>query len=1090
MTASPGTVSLPQKVGPESYPLSFAQERLWFLHMAASDRAAFNMVISVQLTGPLHLPALDQAFQALIDRHKVLRSRFVCVDGICRQVIAPVQPVLEPPIRLTAPSRDQAAEIRQRINEASARAFDLANEIPLRASVLILGPAKHVLIVVVHHVVCDAWSMALLARDLGLSYQAALDRTLDRVARPALQYGEWAAAQRRRDRGAAQDRQLRYWLDRLAGADRILQLRTDRPRPAVPSHRGAMVPVHVPQPLAKALNRLARAEGATLFMVLLAAFHLLLSRWSGENQTVVGTPVAGRTERATETVIGLFLNSLALQTDISANPTVRTLLGSVRESTIDAFDHQDIPFERIVEELNPRRDPSRWPIFQAMLVMQNAAPPRLALQGLEVVQLGRSSNTTKYDITLYLTPGPDGITGYLEYAADLFYQETIEVLVQDYVANLQQMAADPDQPVFDVGYGPDTVVAPARPAPSAATTTAGFRCVHQQVTDRAALMPDSVVVLDGDLNLSLHAVERRSNQIAHHLRRRGVGLEAVVGLCMARSAEAIVALLGVLKSGAAFLPLDPTLSPPRIRAFAGDAKPSLIVAESATAELVATLGIPLLLLDRDGALLGMEPASAPSWPVFADNIAYLLYTSGSSGRPKGVAGRHGAIAARLAWDPLPPEPGETYAFKTSPGFIDSLWEVFKPLLWGGRTIVVRNDIAMDPDRLIALMAEALVSRVVLVPTLLRAILLRIDTAGERLYQLRYWACSGEKLPPDLIELFEDRRPGATLLNIYGTTEFWDASCEVVDSSAWPANAIGSPVPGMALDILDDALRPVPRGAPGELYVAGAGLARGYHAAPASTAERFVPSTVEAGGRWYRTGDMVRALPDGRLEYLRRRDAQLSLHGHRIEPAEIEMALRSWPGVDAAALVRPGEASGPARLVAYVTGRSVSTEGLGAHLRSMLPHSMVPARILALDTLPLTSSGKLDRRALSALPVDRLEEARIAPRTDFERTLSDMWAMLLDIDEVGIDENFFDLGGHSLMLPRMQALILQATGRDTPITAFFQHGSIRTLAQYLTRPAAAARTAPGGDRGSTRRQALVGLADKARATWLSRSSRGT
>ena len=1049
----PGAViKIAPRGNPVSAPLSLAQEGLWLFQQLFPDNAVLNTFRTLRTQRPLDLATLEMALTEVVRRHDILRTNFRLVDGTPTQVVRPPEPVTVGMLDLTelppAERRDALVTwLRQRTSEP----FDLAGDALFRADLVRMSEREHVVLFNLHHIICDGWSLGVLVRETTTLYDAISRGKRYPLAELPLQYGDYALWQRSTLQSEAVERQLAYWRSRLAGAPRTTALPSDRPRPAERSFRGAQKNVALDGALVARLRSLCQREQTTLFMVMIAALATLFHRYSGETDIVIGTPVANRGLREIEPLIGLFMNAVAFRFDLSGEPRFNDFLARVRADAIEVFNNQDVPFEKVLAALGIGREKNQSPLFQVMFVMQ---PPRAASVFAELGIDGAmlTPRGSKFDVTLALWEAEDGeVSGTLEYATDLFEPATIDRLFGHFVALLEAVAADPRQPIAAL---PMLGEAERHQAIAGWNgTDAGYpeRAVHELVADQAARTPDAVALICEDRRISYRELDERANRLAWHLRAQGVGPETIVGLCLQRSPAQIVAQLAILKAGGAYLPLDPSHPTERLGYIIDDAQPRVVVTDGRAAAALPASKAPPVDLDHDAAAIAARPATAPPATTHPDNIAYVLYTSGSTGRPKGVLGTHRAIVNRLHWDPSGPDGAEVYAHKTTPGFIDSLWEIFMPLIRGQSTVVVPEEVACDPSRFVALLAREGATRIVLVPSLLRSILDSPIDLAQSLPQLRHWASSGEALPAALAADFKARLPQAELFNIYGTSEFWDATASAASGRERGCGmSIGLPIANMRAFVLNADLEPVPVNVAGELFIGGAGLARGYLGRPGLTAERFLPSPFGEGERLYRTGDIVRRAPDGSLEFLGRRDHQVKLNGHRIELAEVELALAAHPQVRSATVqLRHDLPSGEPGLVAYIGGAAVSDAALRDHLRLKLPQHMIPASFVVLPELPLTPSGKIDRQALPA-PEPKQAPARlhVAPRSETEKLLVAIWAEALGADNVGVDDNFFELGGGSLLLVRIQGKIAQRLGRDVPLVVLFRFPTIRALSAYL------------------------------------------
>ncbi|WP_238782857.1 amino acid adenylation domain-containing protein [Streptomyces monomycini] len=1037
---------------PAELPLSFAQRRLWFLHQMEGPAPTYHMPFALRLTGVLDVPALRSALNDVVARHEVLRTVYPDTGGTPRQhVLEPAEAPPALPVRTVAEDALAAA-----LADAYARPFDLTREPPLHAELFALGPDEHVLLLVLHHIAGDGWSNLPLARDLSTAYAAR--RTGEDPAWTPLpvQYADYTLWQRdllgeESDPDSALSRQVAYWRTALDGLPAELELRHDRPRPEVSGHRGATVPLHVAPATHARLAGLARANGASLFMVVQAALAALLTREGAGTDIPIGTPVAGRTDEGLDDLVGCFVNTLVLRTDTGGDPPFTDLLDRVRRTGLAAYSHQDVPFEHLVEVLNPPRSAARHPLFQVLLSLQHAADLPVELPGLRVRAEGTQSRSAKFDLLFRLaernTPdgAPDGLEGGVEYSTDLFDRGTVEGLVTRFERLLDAVAADPGRRIRRLDVLPpaerELVLtgwnATARPLPAVT--------LPELFAAQVARTPDAVAVVGEGATLSYAELDAWADRLARSLAGRGAGPERVVAAVLPRSVELVVALLAVLKSGAAYLPVDPALPAERIRLLLDEACPVCVLDDSddvrnprlATAGTARTVPVRL----------------SPSHP------AYVLYTSGSTGAPKGVVVSHAGVVNRLLGiqEEFGLEPSDICLFKAPAAFDASVWELFWPLTTGARIVVAAPDGHRDPAYLAALIREHAVTTVHFVPSMLRAFLDEPDTA--RCTSLRRVQTGGEPLPAEL----RDRAAtllGATLNHLYGPTETtihattWSCGRPPVtasDTASARPVPIGRPVRNTRAYVLDAALGPVPPGATGELYLAGVQLARGYLGRPGLTAERFVACPFgEPGERMYRTGDLARWTAEGVLEFAGRADDQVKLRGFRVEPGEVEAVLARHDTVAAAAAVIRTDRPGEQRLVAYVVpapGAEPHPVDLRRHAAQHLPEFMVPATVLVLAALPLTTSGKLDRRALPE-PGPLSVTARRPARTPEEEVFCGLFAEVLGLTGTGIDDDFFDLGGDSLAAIRLVRRIREAAGVELSVSDLFAAPTVSRLMDRL------------------------------------------
>ncbi|NOK32233.1 amino acid adenylation domain-containing protein [Corallococcus exercitus] len=1068
-----GVVALPPppplvpvaRTGP--LPLSFAQQRLWLVDQLEPGSAAYNLFLALRVEGALDVGALERSFAALIARHESLRTVFVSREGEPVQVILPTVPFALETVDLGEVSDEV---VTQRLQAEALRPFDLERGPLLRAALLRLAPRTHVLWLNMHHIVSDGWSMGVLVRELSALYGAQVSRQPSPLPPLPVQYVDYAAWQRVWLKDEVLEHHLAYWRRQLAGVPPLLELPTDKPRPRVQSQRGAQVPVQLSGALTEALQALCQRERATLFMGLVTAWQVLLSRYSGQEDIPLGSPIAGRTREDTEGLIGFFVNTLVLRTHVDARSPFRELLGQVRATTLAAYEHQDAPFEKLVEELQPRRSLSHSPLFQVLLALQNAPVQALSLPGdsapLRLLPLEQAEQTTQFDLTLALARTPQGLQGALSYRTDLFEASTAARMVEHLRTLLEAAVAKPDEavgrlPLLTASERHHLLVTwnqTQAEYPRDATIPRLFEA-------QARRTPEAIAVVSGAQRLTYRELEARANQLAHRLRKLGVGPESRVGLCVERTTDVVVGTLGILKAGGAYVPLDPRYPKDRLGWLLEDANGPALVAHSHLLASLPAFTAQAVCLDR-GADLDREPATAPPAGVHPENVAYLIYTSGSTGRPKGVAVTHRNAVAFLAWatETFTEEETKAVLAATSLNFDLSVFELFAPLVRGGSVVVVRDALSLAEAR-----PDAEVTLINTVPSAM-AQLVRMGTVPP---SVRVVNLAGEALPETLAKAVYAVPTVRKLYNLYGPSEDTTYStASRVERDEVPN--IGRPLTNTRAYVLDANLQPVPIGVAGELYLAGEGQARGYLARPELTAERFVPELHgPAGSRMYRTGDRVRYRADGVLEYLGRVDFQVKVRGFRIELGEVESALRQHAAVKDAVVVAKGEGE-EKRLVAYVApkpGAALETKALKADLRQRLPEYMVPGTVVVLEALPLNANGKVDRKALPEPEALTSGNTYEAPRTELEATLAAIWAQVLRVPRVGVRDDFFALGGHSLLATQVVSRVRTETGAQLPLRALFEAPSVESLAsrveaalrsrQAVPRPplVAVARTGP-------------------------------
>ncbi|MFC6982340.1 amino acid adenylation domain-containing protein [Streptomyces cirratus] len=1050
-------------------PLSFGQQRLWLLDRLQPGRPDYNMPGAMRLSGTLDTAAALGALRDVVARQEVLRSRIDAGGGgveEARLVVEPVE-VFSPAftdLTVAGAAADRAAAEERALELAAADAalpFDLAAAPLLRARLVRVAEREHLLVIVAHHIAFDGWSVAVFWQEFFAAYRARTEAGVEPLAELGVSYGAFAAWQRERLTGDLLAQQLGYWRGRLAGLA-PLDLPTDRPRPSVPSGRGDQLSFTVPAPLLERLRTLGREHDATLFMVLLAGFQALLARWSGARDVAVGSPIAGRDRSELEPLIGFFVNSLVLRGDLSGDPAFAALIGRARETCLEAYAHQDVPFERLVEELHPQRDLSRNPLFQVMLVLNEeaAAPP--ALPGLAAEPVALASGASKFDLSLYFSEENGQLHGEAVFATDLYDRETIARMTGSLLELLAAAADAPDAPV-----GSLPLLGPAEEQRVLhrwnGTAEAGAdRPLHELVGEQAARTPGAIAVDDGRRSMDYAGLWAAGGRLARELALHGVGPDTAVAVCVERSALLPVALLGVLRSGGLYVPVDPQYPADRVEYMLTDSGARVLVVAGDTARLRTPAGVRVVDLEAllaapegDTDDTGATGAPAPV-ALRAEHLAYAIYTSGSTGRPKGVMVAHRALAnfARDMTRRLALAAGDTVAAVTTASFDIAVLELLVPLTAGATVRVVDRETARDG----VLLARELDAAAVTVVQATPATWHQLMESGWRAPAVRA-LCGGEALPAALAERM--RAALGTVWNVYGPTEttVWSTAHELSGPAGEGAVPIGSALANTRLYVLDERMRPVPVGVFGELFIAGDGVARGYHGRPGLTADRFVPDPYTPGGRLYRTGDLVRRLPNGDLEYRGRADGQVKVRGHRIELGEIEAALARHPQVLAAAVAVHGEGV-DAVLAGYVTWRDAEGDlrALGDFLREDLPEYMVPRVLSALERLPLTPNGKLDRRALPAPSAAAALEGRppqVAPRDAAELRMARLWEEVLGVAPIGVRDDFFDLGGHSLKAFRLMGAVQREFGVELPLNLVFRRRTVELLCEALPEAGAAA-----------------------------------
>ena len=1097
---------IPRRHKEGSTPLSFAQQRLWFIEQMETGNSFYNVPVAVRLKGALNVAALEQTFTEIIRRHESLRTNFVTVDGQPMQQIDVARPAHLPVLDLTdLEVAERDAEALRLTTAEMVKPFDLTCDPLLRTTLLRLSDDEHIALLTMHHIVSDGWSMGVLIQEVVALYKAFSTGETSPLAELPIQYADYAAWQREWLTGEVLQGQLNYWKQQLQGAPPVLEIPTDRTRPAVQTHQGALVSHSFGRQLSEQLNALCQKEGVTLYMLLLAAFQTLLYRYSGQTDIVTGTPIAGRTQVETEGLIGFFVNTLALRGDLSGNPTFKEFLQKVREVVLGAYANQDIPFEKLVEELAPERSLGHNPLVQVVFSLQNSPQGTLEMPGLTLSPFGAENRTAKFDLTLGIVEKPDGINALLDYSTDLFDETTAQRMLSHFNNLLEAICANTDTRLQELALlSPDesrhllhdfNPKAPALP-PS--------NCLHHLFEAQAALSPHAIALTFNGDHHSYGELNDRANVLARHLRSLGVGPESRVGVLCDDALDLLTAILGVVKSGAAYVPLDPSYPVERLAFMLEDAKAQVIVTQqylveswlteqsntrvvlwhnlqAAEGERMVSVDGNLLIASSGENLLPEEVGVTPQ------NAAYVIYTSGSTGKPKGVVVSHENVSRLLEVTRADFEfdSSDVWTLFHSICFDFSVWELWGALAHGARLVLVPYRVSRAPDVFYELLIKEGVTVLNQTPSAFRQ-LIKVDEAASEIgaeLALRVVIFGGEALEMSMLkgwfERHGDERP--RLVNMYGITEttVHVTYRELKASDTDGGSVIGGPLGDLELYVLDAQMKPVPEGVSGELYVGGAGVARGYLGRPELTAQRFVPHPYSdrEGARLYRTGDVARRKADGELEYLGRLDEQVKIRGFRIELGEIETVLGEQDGVQEAVVIAQG---GPTdqRLVAYlmpdmkrgaVLRRSLQGEVVAEeeqeqgewqpwyresemiaevkqHLREKLPPYMMPSSFVLVSEWPLTSNGKLDKRALAEVKEGRGggENSYVAPRTPVEEIIAGIFSEVLSVERVGIYDNFFDLGGHSLLVTLVVSRLREAFHVELPFRTVFDSPSVVDL----------------------------------------------
>ncbi|HJW95775.1 MAG TPA: amino acid adenylation domain-containing protein, partial [Thermoanaerobaculia bacterium] len=1043
---------IPARGEGEELPLSFAQERLWFLDRLNPGDAVYNVPVAFRLTGPVDYAALEQSIRAIVARHEALRTTFPLVQGAPRQRVEAYAAVPLQIVDLGHHATDRReVEARRYCAQEGAAPFDLQYGPLLRAKLLRLSEQEHWLLLTLHHIIADGWSLGVLFQELSAFYAGFLSASAPVLDELPLQFPDYAVWQRRHLTSARLEEQLAYWRNALDGVPETLAIPTDRPRPAMQTFHGSRIVFTLPSEVVAPLEELSRAEGSTLFLTFLAAFQATLARLSGQDDIVVGSPVANRDRLDTEGLIGLFVNSVLLRGDLKGDPSFRELLRRLRKTSLDAYEHQDLPFEKIVEDLRPARDLSRPPLFNVMFGFQPIE--QLALSGLNCTPIAVDRDTSKVDLTLWMMESGGAVSGELEFNTDLFDHATAERMLEQMTALLRAVGRTPDRPLSAVSLLSDSerhrLLTEWSEAPS--TAPAGQSIV--ELFERATLeFRDSVATSFGGRQLTYGELNARANRLARVLADRGAASGALIGVCLDRSEEMVVTMLAILKSGCAYVPLDPDYPVARLHSMIEDAAVRLVVTQSPHEAKVAGAPAAVIALDRDAETIAGYDSANLSLQISGDSLAYVIYTSGSTGRPKGVAVPHRAVVRLiLGTNYVALRSDDRIAQAANASFDAATFEIWGALLNGARLVGVSKETVLSPRDLARTIRDEGITTLFVTTALFNQTAQQLPAAFA---PLRHLLFGGEACDPRSVrEVLAAGRP-ERLLHVYGPTEnttfsTWHLVETVADDAV--TVPIGRAIGGSSTYVLDARLQPVSIGVMGELYLGGIGLADGYLNRPELTAERFVRSPFDPSARLYKTGDLVRLRNDGAIEFVGRADDQVKLRGFRIELGEIESVAQQSAGVQEAVVIVREDEPGDKRLVAYLVpaaGSSIAETALRQSMSARLPQYMVPSAFVILPSLPLNANGKIDRKALPA-PAHRAAAKSDGRRgSDLEQKIAAIWMDVLKVDAVGHDDNFFDLGGHSLLLTRVHGRLREELGLDVPIVTLFRCPTIRSLVESL------------------------------------------
>jgi amino acid adenylation domain-containing protein len=1079
-------------------PLSFAQQRLWFFSELEPNSSAYNIPTAVRLTGKLNIAALSKSVAEILQRHEVLRTTFTVVDGEAIQVIGKGEHFTFPVIDLQALAEEQKHQ--EVLNLASLEAqkpFDLVKAPLIRASLLQLSQTDHVVLLTMHHIVSDGWSTGIFIQELTALYTAFSQGQLSPLPDLPIQYADFAIWQRQWLQGEVLQTQLNYWKQQLGGNLPILELPTDHPRPAIQSNNGATQPFQLSKSLTEKLKDLSKQEGVTLFMTLLATFKVLLHRYTQQEDIIVGTPIANRNRSEIEGLIGFFVNTLVLRANLGSNPTFRELLQEVREVTLGGYAHQDLPFERLVEELQPGRNLSHNPLFQVMFILQNASTQVLHLPELTLELLKAEKNTANFDLTLSLTETEAGLKGDLEYNTDIFDAARINRMLGHFQVLLEGIVTNPEQrlaklPLLTRNEQNQLLIEWNKTQ----TDYPQHLCIHQLFEAQVEKTPDAVAVVFENEYLTYQELNQRANQLAHYLQKLGVGKEVLVGICVERSLEMIIGILSIVKAGGAYVPLDPAYPQERLAFMVQDAQVSVLLTQTKLLQSIPVLPTQLIHLDRDWEQIAQSPSSNPvNTQLHPDNLAYIIYTSGSTGQSKGVMIQHSSLVnAYSAWE-------TTYQLRTNAtshlqmasfSFDVFSGDLIRALCSGGKLVLCPRDLLLSPEQLYELMQKEKVDCAEFVPAVLRNLIQYLENSQQRIDFMRLLICGSDSwIGSEYRNFLQFCSSQTRLINSYGLTE------ATIDSSYFETTAkdlsveqlvpIGRPFPNTQFYILDKNLQPVPIGVAGELYIGGFNLARGYRHRPELTAEKFIPNPFShnSGERLYKTGDLVRYLPDGNIEFLQRIDNQVKIRGFRIEIGEIEAAINQYLEVKEAIVIVREDIADDKRLVAYVVPHSteISVLELRNLLKFKLPSYMIPSAFVVLEKFPLTPNGKIDRRALPTPDrIQHSEENNSVALTPVQEMLAGIWTDILGVKQVGMHDNFFELGGHSLLATRVISQIRKAFKVELPLRCLFESPTVAELAKEIEKTTKADLKAKLPNIGQTSKLGKIPLSYAQKRLW--------
>jgi amino acid adenylation domain-containing protein len=1028
-------------------PLSWGQERLWFLDQFEENSTTYNLLLGVTINGTLDIGTLQKSLDTIIERHEVLRTNFQEIDGHAVQII---KPAATWPLTI---ENCPESEITKYIHQEQQKPFNLATDILVRATLLKISHSKYILLITRHHIVWDGWSTGIFLQELSTIYQSYIQGKNPNLTPLTIQYADFSQWQREWLTEEILAEQIKYWQENLKNAPSLLQLPTDKPRPSIMTFNGKNQQLIINQEIAEKLQLLSRETGTTLFMTLLAVFSTLLYRYSNQEDILIGSPIANRNKAEIEPLIGFFVNTLVLRTLFSENLTFTELLQQIKQTTLSAYNHQDVPFEQIVDAVKVERSLSHSPLFQVMFVLQNTPSETIKLPDVTLTPLTLEKETTNFDLTLDIEPSEQGLVANWEYNSDLFEDATITRMLGHFENILTSVLANPQQQVNQINLL--TAAERNQLLYEWNDTKVDYpqnKCIHQLFEEQVNKTPDGVAVIFEKQQLTYQELNQKANQLAHYLQQLGVKPETLVGICVERSLEMVIGLLGILKAGGAYVPIDPNYPSERIAYMLSDAAMPILLTQELLLATLPKNQAQIICLDSHWEKIATEKEENLSISVTFDNLAYMIYTSGSTGKPKGAMNTHGGISNRLLWmqDAYKLTANDRILQKTPFSFDVSVWEFFWPLLFGATLVVAQPEAHKDSAYLVNLIKQAQITNLHFVPSMLQVFLQ--ESGVETCQSIKRVICSGEALPYELQERFFTKL-NCELHNLYGPTEaaidvtFWQCQPQLPQKIV----PIGKPIANIQLYILDRYFRPVPVGVPGELYIGGIGVCRGYLNRSELTNEKFI-SNLFGTGKLYKTGDLTRYLADGNIEYLGRIDNQVKLRGFRIELGEIESALDSYPGIQQTVVIVRQDIPGNQRLVAYLAteDKSLNIEKLRDFIKKQLPEFMIPSAFMILENLPLSPNGKVDRKALPAPDIDVSQNKEyVAPQTPTQKIIAEIFQTILNIKSVGIYDNFFDLGGHSLLATQVISRLRQAFSIEINLKELFAYPSIDQLSDRIT-----------------------------------------